>query len=281
VSIARGAQTEDSFTHDLPGLAEVVARAALAVDNAVLYQRQSRIALALQRALLPSTTADLPHLQVAVRYVPGVAGLEVGGDFYDVLSLPDGSVALVIGDVMGRGLQAAAIMGQLRAAVRAYAHLTLPPHELLTAVDAVLADLDAHALVTMSYSVVDPATGRLTHASAGHLPPAMRGPDGSTTLLQGPVGPPLGSGGRQHEQATSHALPPGSVLVLCTDGLVEDRLQDIDRGLDALTTALSSAPADPNGVADHVLTTLGRSGGHDDDVALLVVSVLPSAGLER
>jgi serine phosphatase RsbU (regulator of sigma subunit) len=211
-------------------------------------------------------------MQVAVRYVPGVTGLEVGGDFYDVLPLPDGTVALVIGDVMGRGLQAAAIMGQLRAAIRAYAHLVLPPHELLTALDAVVADLDADALVTVSYSVVDVATGTLVHASAGHLPPALRRADGETLLLQGPVGPPLGSGVWQHE-ATRHQLTAGSLLVFCTDGLVEDRQQDIDHGLDGLLAALTSAPTAPDAVADHVLRATGRDRGHDDDVALLVVAI--------
>jgi hypothetical protein len=271
VSIARG-EKDDAFTGDLPGLAEVVTRAALAVDNAVLYQRQSRIALTLQRALLPTTAKTHDGLRVAARYVPGVAGLQVGGDFYDVLDLPDGTVALVIGDVMGRGLHAAAVMGQLRAALRAYAHLAIPPDQLLTSLDAVVASLDAGALVTVSYTVVDTAGGRLVHASAGHLPPALREPDGSVRLLHGPVGPPLGSGAWAHE-AIEHPLQGGSAILLCTDGLVEDRTQDIDRGMDQLLTALRTGGTTPEEIADHVLREMGRASGHDDDVAVLSVVV--------
>lgn len=271
VSIARGVE-QDTFTGDLSGFAEVVGRAALALDNALLYRRRSTIALTLQRALLPRTAATYDGVDVAVRYVPGVTGLEVGGDFYDVLPLPDGTLALVIGDVMGRGLQAAAVMGQLRAAIRAYARLLLPPHELLTALDAVLTDLDTEALVTVSYSVVDVAAGTVVHASAGHLPPAVRTPAGDAWLLEGPVGPPLGSGAWEHE-AARHALSPGSVLALCTDGLVEDRNQDIDEGLHLLLQALRSAPLEPDDAADHLLHATGRDGGHDDDVALLVVRI--------
>ena len=271
VSIARGGE-DDTFTGDLPGLAEVVARAALAVDNAVLYQRQSRIALELQRALLPVTGTSSEGLQVAARYVPGVAGLEVGGDFFDVLDLPDGTVALVIGDVMGRGLHAAAVMGQLRAALRAYAHLEVQPGELLTLLDAVLAKLDAAALVTVSYLVVDLARGELLHASAGHVPPALREPDGSVRLLHGPVGPPLGTGAWAHE-STVHPLLPGSALLLCTDGLVEDREQDIDHGMERLLAALRTAGRTPDDIADHVLRAMGRDSGHDDDVAVLAVVV--------
>lgn len=231
VTIARGSAPDDSFAADLEGLADVVARAALALDNALLYGRQAGIALTLQRALLPSLVGPFKGVRVAGRYIPGVAGLEVGGDFYDVLQLRDGLIALVVGDVMGRGLQAAAVMGQLRAAIRT-----------------------------------------LVHASAGHLPPALRDPGGDVRLIGGPVGPPLGTGLWVHE-STEHPLPVGAALVLCTDGLVEDREQDIDRGMEHLCRAFSAAGSEPQEIADGVLRAMGREQGHDDDVALLAVVV--------
>jgi len=173
---------------------ELAARGAVALEHAQLFRRSQQVALTLQRSLLPSTDVVLDELTVASRYVAGAADTEVGGDWYDVIELGAGRVALVIGDVMGRGVRAAAVMGQLRSAVRAYARQDLPPAELLELLDGLVADLDEGQLVTCVYAVWDPGALRLTLAVAGHPPPLLRRPDGEVIALEVDEGTPLGLG---------------------------------------------------------------------------------------
>ncbi len=194
----------------------------LSIDNARLYHREHETAVVLQRSMLPQHITPPPGIEVAHRYLPASDINEVGGDWYDVLHLPDGKTALLIGDVMGHGIAAAAVMGRLSATVRALARLDMTPAELLHQLEATLADLAEPMLATFLYAVCDPATGRCTITRAGHPPPAAAAPDGTVRLLKTPPGAPLGVGGIDFS-TTDVVLPPGSVLVLYTDGLIEAR----------------------------------------------------------
>ncbi|WP_030373004.1 SpoIIE family protein phosphatase [Streptomyces rimosus] len=232
--------------------------------------RQRAAAVTLQRSLLPQELEQPDDLRVAATYQPGGTDAAVGGDWYDVITLGAGRTALVIGDVMGRGVRAAAVMGQLRTAVRAYARLDLPPHEVLQLLDGLAAEIDASQIATCVYAVHDPNEGRLVYASAGHLPILVRDAEGTVHRAAEPTGPPLGTGGWLH---TSGSVPlgPGSAAVLYTDGLVERRDKDIDHGVEALERAFAGATGAPDIICDRLLRALGISTDHDDDVAVLVL----------
>ncbi|MFC9706416.1 SpoIIE family protein phosphatase [Streptomyces sp. NPDC056943] len=233
-------------------------------------RRHRETAVTLQRSLLPQELEQPDDLRIAATYQPGGTDAAVGGDWYDVITLGAGRTALVIGDVMGRGVRAAAVMGQLRTAVRAYARLDLPPHEVLQLLDGLAAEIDASQIATCVYAIHDPSEGKLVYASAGHLPILVRDEDGTVRRAEDPTGPPLGTGGWLHASG-SIALPPGSTAVLYTDGLVERRREDIDEGVAALARALSGASGTPQVVCDRLLRALGVTAEHDDDVAVLVV----------
>ncbi|MEV4441994.1 ATP-binding SpoIIE family protein phosphatase [Streptomyces sp. NPDC049577] len=233
-------------------------------------RRQREAAVTLQRSLLPQELEQPDDLRVAATYQPGGRDTAVGGDWYDVITLGAGRTALVIGDVMGRGVRAAAVMGQLRTAVRAYARLDLPPHEVLQLLDGLAAEIDATQIATCVYAVHDPNEGRLVYASAGHLPILVRDPDGTVRRAAEPTGPPLGTGGWLHASG-SMPLGPGASAVLYTDGLVERRDADIDEGVDALERAFAGATGSPQVMCDRLIRALGITDGHDDDVALLVL----------
>ncbi|MFD5033188.1 SpoIIE family protein phosphatase [Streptomyces sp. NPDC058405] len=233
-------------------------------------RRHRQTAVTLQRSLLPQELEQPDDLRVAATYQPGGADAAVGGDWYDVITLGAGRTALVIGDVMGRGVRAAAVMGQLRTAVRAYARLDLPPHEVLQLLDGLASEIDASQIATCVYAVHDPNEGRLVYASAGHLPILVRAEDGTVERAEEPTGPPLGTGGWIHTSG-SIALPPGSTAVLYTDGLVERRGEDIDEGVASLERALSGAKGSPQVVCDRLIRSLGVTADHDDDVAVLVL----------
>lgn len=233
-------------------------------------RRHRETAVTLQRSLLPQELEQPDDLRIAATYQPGGTDAAVGGDWYDVITLGAGRTALVIGDVMGRGVRAAAVMGQLRTAVRAYARLDLPPHEVLQLLDGLAAEIDASQIATCVYAVHDPNEGKLVYASAGHLPILVRDEDGTVRRAEDPTGPPLGTGGWLHTSGTI-ALPPGSTAVLYTDGLVERRREDIDEGVAALERALAGALGTPQVVCDRLLRSLGVTAEHDDDVAVLVV----------
>ncbi|MBF9068477.1 serine/threonine-protein phosphatase [Streptacidiphilus sp. NEAU-YB345] len=232
-------------------------------------RRQREAAVTLQRSLLPQKLEQPDDLRVAATYQPGGADTAVGGDWYDVITLGGGRTALVIGDVMGRGMRAAAVMGQLRTAVRAYARLDLPPHEVLQLLDGLASEIDASQIATCVYAVFDPSEQCLSYASAGHLPLMVRQADGTITRPEEPGGPPLGTGGWMH---TSSNLPftAGSTGVLYTDGLVERRDQDIDHCLDTLAGTLAGATGAPDVICSRLLRAMGVTPEHDDDVAALV-----------
>ncbi|MDK0521014.1 SpoIIE family protein phosphatase [Streptomyces sp. ML-6] len=242
-------------------------------------RRHRETAVTLQRSLLPQELEQPDDLRIAATYQPGGTDAAVGGDWYDVITLGAGRTALVIGDVMGRGVRAAAVMGQLRTAVRAYARLDLPPHEVLQLLDGLAAEIDASQIATCVYAVHDPNEGHLVYASAGHLPILVCHEDGTVHRAEDPTGPPLGTGGWIHTSGTI-ALPPGSTAVLYTDGLVERRSEDIDEGVAALGRALSGAKGSPQVVCDRLIRSLGVTAEHDDDVAVLVVQHPARAGAD-
>ncbi|WP_059007746.1 ATP-binding SpoIIE family protein phosphatase [Streptomyces specialis] len=265
-------------TADDPAQRGVLVLATDVTDQVVAAERlresesqQRAAAVTLQRSLLPQRLEQPDDLRVAATYQPGGIDAAVGGDWYDVITLGAGRTAVVIGDVMGRGVRAAAVMGQLRTAVRAYARLDLPPHEVLQLLDGLAAEIDASQIATCVYAVYDPNEGTLTYASAGHLPLFIREPDATVRRVSDPTGPPLGTGGWLH---TSGAVPfgPGSSVVLYTDGLVERRDADIDEGIDKLERALAGAGDSPQIVCDRLLRALAISEDHDDDVAILVLA---------
>ncbi|MEU2618937.1 SpoIIE family protein phosphatase [Streptomyces sp. NPDC007157] len=231
---------------------------------------QRETAVTLQRSLLPQELEQPDDLRIAATYQPGGTEAAVGGDWYDVITLGGGRTALVIGDVMGRGVRAAAVMGQLRTAVRAYARLDLPPHEVLQLLDGLATEIDANQIATCAYAIHDPNEGRLVYASAGHLPILVRDENGSVLRTDEPTGPPLGTGGWIH---TSGSVPlgPGSTAVLYTDGLVERRNEDLDEGIAALERALAGATGTPQVVCDRLVRSAGVTADHDDDVAVLVL----------
>ncbi|MEU8527757.1 MULTISPECIES: SpoIIE family protein phosphatase [Streptomyces] len=260
------------FTEDEVALAgELAARAAVCVDNARLYRREHDTAAVLQRSMLPQHITPPPGIEVAHRYLPASDVNEVGGDWYDVIALDDGRAVLVIGDVMGHGTTAAAVMGRLSASVRALARLDLSPEEMLYQLEAALHDLAEPMLATFLSVVVDPATGHCRITRAGHPPPAAVSPDGVVRLLDVPPGLPLGVGGVPFT-TTEVTLPLGSLLVLYTDGLVEARSSDIDARLDELTDLLAKPVPSLSAVCDRLLTHLVPASA-DDDIALLVARI--------
>ncbi|WP_131746463.1 SpoIIE family protein phosphatase [Frankia sp. Cppng1_Ct_nod] len=256
---------------DVQTAAELGSRIASAIANARAFDHQRIAALTLQRALMPRDIPAVGGLELAWRYQPGTSGTEVGGDWFDVLPLRAGRVALVIGDVMGRGLGAAAAMGQLRTTVRTLARLDLPPAAVMTELEAVTRSIETIASVV--YVVRDPANDTLTMVNGGHLPPALRHPDGTVELLGDVHGIILGVD-EQTFTETRHRFPAGSTLALYTDGLVESPAIDIDEGCRRLLRILSET-ADLSATADRLLTLINPSGGYDDDVTLLLARTRP------
>ncbi|MEU5593950.1 SpoIIE family protein phosphatase [Streptomyces sp. NPDC020298] len=252
------------FATDVTDHAEAAARLRASES------RQRETAVTLQRSLLPQELEQPDDLRIAATYQPGGTEAAVGGDWYDVITLGGGRTALVIGDVMGRGVRAAAVMGQLRTAVRAYARLDLPPHEILQLLDGLAAEIDANQIATCVYAIHDPNEGRLVYASAGHLPILVRDETGTVQRADEPTGPPLGTGGWMHASG-SVPLTPGSTAVLYTDGLVERRNEDLDEGIAALERALAGATGTPQVVCDRLVRSAGVTADHDDDVAVLVL----------
>jgi serine phosphatase RsbU (regulator of sigma subunit) len=261
---------------DVTLVEDIVRRAALALDNARLYEQQREVAVTLQRSLLPRSLPTLPTVSLCSRYLPGADGTEVGGDFYDAVLLPDGRLGLTVGDVMGRGVRAAAVMGQLRAALRGYALEGHPPDGVLRRVDSLVQALEDGELVTAVYGVLDPATGVLQLASAGHPGPVHLHADGRVSTVELDPGPPLGVGHLFAEVVTLQ-LAPGDIALFFTDGLVEDRSTPVYEGIDTLVGALRDMPDRWRGTADGAcaaaLHAMNRGPDHDDDIALLAVAL--------
>ncbi|MFD0275002.1 SpoIIE family protein phosphatase [Kitasatospora sp. NPDC127111] len=253
---------------DAATLKELAARAALSLDNARLHRAESRVATTLQRSMIPTRPPQIPGVQIAHRYLPGDSKAEVGGDWFDAIQLPGSRVALVVGDVMGHGLHSAAAMGRFRTAMQTLAALDLPPGQLLRHLDNLAHKLGDDHLATCLYAVYDPINRTCELASAGHVPPVLVHPDGSGELLEIPAGAPIGVGGVPFVAKTID-VSDGSMLVLCTDGLVEVRGGDIGAGLAALCGNLIDPRQSPEQACDVVLERL-HSDDRKDDVALLV-----------
>ncbi|WP_145908175.1 SpoIIE family protein phosphatase [Kitasatospora viridis] len=293
VQLSRAIGSEPFDARDVAIAEEIAARAAVCVDNARLYRREHERALILQRSLLPPGNPEASGLEIACRYRPSSNNTEVGGDWFDVIPLPGNRTALVIGDVMGRGLRAAVAMGQLRTAVRTLAMLDLEPAEVLGALDDIARGLgdpgpgplpgygrpdrpvDEHAaevyLATCVYAVFDAVTRRCTFANAGHLPPVLLSPGEPARMLDVPPGLPLGVGGEPFEEVTLE-LPDGALLGLYTDGLVESRKHQLDEGLLAFRLALQNGGPVLETLCDQVLNELDPHHG-EDDIALLMARV--------
>lgn len=239
-------------------------------------QREHRVVEALQRALLPQQLPEIPGLGLAARYVAGGAGVEVGGDWYDVIPLADGRVGLVIGDVVGRGLQAAAGMGQLRMAVRAYALEGHAPGAVVERVNRLMERLGQPQMASMVYLVADPGSGEIHFVNAGHPPPVLIGPNGSVAYLEDVPGLLLGVSTHAEYHESVVKLEPGQTLLLYTDGLVEKRALSLDEGMARLKRAAVNGPGELGALCDHLLGALVAD-QVTDDVALLAMRQLPVA----
>ncbi|WP_410676762.1 PP2C family protein-serine/threonine phosphatase [Amycolatopsis sp. cmx-4-68] len=261
-----GHPSPDRFTARHEYLAEGIAGySAIALDNARLYERERTFASELSRSMLPVAPAT-PGLDVVTRYLPAATGSKVGGDWFDVIRLPSGATAFVIGDVVGHGVTAAAVMGQVRTAIRCYARLELSPSEVLRNVSALFGE----SFVTCFYAVHRPDDGTLTYANAGHLPAILVRPDGGPEPIGEALAQPLGVGSEFPERSTG--FPPGADLVLYTDGLVESRTRDLTLGVEWLLAGIPEllTAADPGPAWDKLVEELTR-GRHDDDIALIHV----------
>ncbi|WP_406176639.1 SpoIIE family protein phosphatase [Streptomyces sp. NBC_00996] len=266
------------FTSDDVLLAEeITARAAVCIDNARRFSRERETALALQRSLLPQSLPRTAALEAASRYLPA-ARAGVGGDWFDLIPLSGMRVAMVVGDVVGHGIQASATMGRLRTAVRTLADIDLAPDELLTHLDDLVVRLSEDAGVegatgevgaTCLYAVYDPVSRRCTLAAAGHPPPFIVPPDGLPRQIEHPPGPPLGLGGLPFESVELE-LREGTVLALFTNGLIESRGRESDVGYQLLSRALEQSSHSLEWACHAILQALLPVGGAQDDVALLL-----------
>lgn len=247
-------------------------RVALAIDHLRLYEREHRIAETLQRSLLPERLPSLPGLEVAARYQPAASESEVGGDWYDVIAMPGGRVGLVMGDVAGKGLAAASMVGRLRSAMRAYALEGHSPADVVDRLNQLVwSEIEDGHMTTMVYVVLDPLEGRVTWVNAGHLPPLAVTSDGIARFLDGPSSVPLGVMSYPAYEAAETEMPLGGTVLLYTDGLVERPGELLDHGLDRLSAAVRGQRVGPQALCDHVLEQLVPAAGASDDVALLAL----------
>ncbi|MCZ0991723.1 SpoIIE family protein phosphatase [Streptomyces diastatochromogenes] len=282
IAFLRIRRPEPFEEEDLILAEEIAAHAAVCIDNARRYAREHTTAETLQRSLLPLGLPDHSAIEIASRYLPAGSPAGVGGDWFDAVPLSGARVALVIGDVVGHGIQASVAMARLRTAMRTLADIDLPPEELLTHLDDVVIPLTAESggaasdpqitggmAATCLYAVYDPASRRCTFARAGHPLPVVKRPNGTADVVDIPVGPPLGLGGLPFESVEVE-LPEGSLLALYTDGLVQARGRDPDEGLAALRRVLSGPVQSLEAACDAIFADL-LSEPPDDDVALLLV----------
>ena len=268
-------QVADKFDGDFTESDEVVLTqlaqlATVAIENAERFQHEHEIAQTLQRSLLPRALPDVTGVSVCARYLPGGAGAHVGGDWYDVIALDDGRIVLTIGDIMGRGTRAAAVMGQLRTAMRACALQDLRPADAMRSVDRLLQDVADDAMATAAYLVLDPRTAVLEMVSAGHPPPLLAEPGKQATFVACDPHTPLGVLPAPVYESTVTTLPPQALLLLYTDGLVEHRHEDLADGLLRLAGAVEANETDLDVLCDLVLERLAAD-ETNDDIALLAV----------
>lgn len=274
-----------SFDPPARHVAEVLARQAAAAVGYLELLRceratriaEGRIAQALQRSLLPALP-EVPGVRCAARYLVGAADAQVGGDWYDVFEIPDGTLGLAMGDVMGHDVEAAAAMGQLRSVLRSYAYEGTSPSAVLDRLDRLVQGFDMTQIATAVYGrlVLDRDGAMLLFCNAGHLPPLVRLPDGRVRLLEGATSRLIGLSGPGLGPRTEAGvlLPSGSTLLLYSDGLVERRTESLTVGIERLVQAVASHPVGepPEALCDHLVRTV-VDGRHDDDVALLAVTI--------
>jgi hypothetical protein len=273
---------------DLPFLELVAARAGAAVSHLRAFRHQRQIALDLQHALLPLAPTGVSGLDVAARYIAGTADVEIGGDWWDVQEIAPGVTGVGLGDVSGRGIQAAIVMGQARAAMRAAALAGLSPGAVLTLLDRQLAEVFDVPMggsgpvqprfATAVYATVDTTAQTLTVANAGHPPLVVRYPDGRVERVTAPPGPPIGLGLPQYDEIVV-PFPAGTTLLGCTDGLIETRSASVGAGLERLEQFLTSLEPsrEIDDVADQALAWMSTNGALDDDIALVVLRSHPTA----
>ena len=247
-------------------------RVALAIDHALVFEREHRIAETLQRSLLPERLPALPGLEVAARYIPAAAEAEVGGDWYDVIPIDSSRVGLVMGDVAGKGLAAASMVGLLRSAMRAYALEGREPAEVVGSLNQLMwSEVEDNEMATLVYAVVDPVASTLTWVNAGHPPPLLLAADGSTSFLEGSRSVPLGVMPFPSYEEGTAPLPEGGTVLLYTDGLVERPGELLDDGFARLALAADGADVSAERACDHVLERLVPTGAMADDVAMLAL----------
>jgi PAS domain S-box-containing protein len=262
-------------------LITIAGQCAQAIERARVFEREHATAEALQRAIVPSLGTSFDDVRCTGRYLPAEANIEVGGDWYDAFLLPDGSLAIVIGDVAGHGLRAATTMTQLRNMLRAYAFDEASPASVLARMDSILADTGSEQFATCFYARFDPGTRELSFANAGHLPPILLEPHRPAALLPSRPSPLLGARGEPVEETMW--IEPGTKMLLFTDGLIERRSRPIDDGITAVLASLrTGAPSDLDMLCDHVLGHAADQ-QREDDVCLLAVDFggVPGVGRRR
>ena len=273
-----GSTSRRSFSSQDVGLLHLIAdRAALAVQHARLYEREHGIVETLQRALLPSRLPQLPGLQVAARYLPGGMGADVGGDWYDVFPLENGRIGVAIGDVAGHGLRAAALMGQLRNSLRAYAIEGHPPAAVVDRLNRLVRDLEQGWMATLLYIVMSPDDSEICFSNAGHMP-AMVIESGDARFIEIDRGPPLGVGQDDEYIEVVEQVQSGSTLMIYTDGLVEQPGLSPDVALARLAKNALSGPTDPDALCDHLVREQLGEGQPRDDVAFVAIHSVPLSG---
>lgn len=268
--VSRTGRAEPYTNAETAAVADLAARAGASVADAAEFARRRRDGEALRRGLAPAAPPVPDRVEVAWRSLPAPGHL-VGGDWWDIVALPGGRTGLVVGDVMGHGLTAAMLLAQLRAAAHTLADLDLEPAELMRRLDRSAAALPGGTCATCVYAVVDPAEGSCTMSLAGHLSPVLALPDGRTHLPALPAGLPVGLGAGQFGQARIK-LPPGAVLALYTDGLVESRTRSFTKGVLALRSAISGEHGDLAGTCDTLIESLRHQ---EDDVTVLLARIPP------
>ncbi len=269
------ADSSPGFTEqDVETAQDLADRAAISLDNARRYTHEHHIALSLQRSLLDRPAAPHPGLDIATRYLPAGTSALVGGDWFDTIPLSGGRTLLVIGDVMGHGMEAAVDMSHYSAMLRVLADEALAPHQVLQRLDQLMSKADGRRPATCLLALAEAERGTCAYASAGHLPPAVIDADGRPHLLPVPAGPPLGTGQGGYTTYTG-PCGPGRTLLLYTDGLVERRSEDIDQSLRRLTDLRLPPAAGLDHTLDHLLRHLDAEHG-EDDIALLAARILPT-----
>jgi len=272
-TFGRAPQSPDFGPADIAAAGELASRAAVCIDNARLYHRERRTAFALQRGLLPPEPSVPEGMEVAHRYLPVGASM-VGGDWHDIVALPGGRVAVVVGDAMGHGPEAAAVMVQLRTATHLLVGLDMPPGEVLARLDTLTAGMPASPYATCVCAVIDTSASTCVIAGAGHPPPVLALPGGATEVLSVPAGLPLGLSTGTFESAQV-SLPPGATLALYTDGLAESRTRPLEDGIAALRDGLGSALAQPgvslDSACEAIIQALRQRG--EDDITLVLARI--------